>query len=97
MHIERIIEFELRKPGSPDHTCTVTPKTGYLHYKAKNLQNNFSSDLQLTKKLLQSAMYLASSFPWAKLLSKFNPNCKVLNIGVARIFDWGAQTTNHLQ
>ena len=32
-----------------------------------------------------------------KLLSKFNPKSKVLSIGVARIFDWGAQTTNHMQ
>ena len=42
-------------------------------------------------------MYFASSSLWAKLLSKFNPKCKVLNIGVARIFDLGAQTRNYMQ
>ena len=33
-------------------------------------------------------MYLASPSPWTKLLSEFHPKCKVLNIGVARVFDW---------
>ena len=33
MLIEQIIEFELRGPGSHDHTCILTPKTGYFHDK----------------------------------------------------------------
>ena len=35
MLIEQIIEFELRGPGPSEHTCIVTPKTGYFHGKTK--------------------------------------------------------------
>ena len=33
IHVEPIIEFELRVPGPPDRTCT--PVTGYFHDKTK--------------------------------------------------------------
>ena len=35
MFIEQIIQFELKGPGTPDHTCTVTPKTDYVYRKTK--------------------------------------------------------------
>ena len=39
MLIEQIIEFELKKPGPPDHTCT--PTTGYSVTKQKSLRKIF--------------------------------------------------------
>ena len=44
MLIEQTFEFDLRGPGPPDHTCTVTPKMGYFHSKTKI--SNSSSDLK---------------------------------------------------
>ena len=35
MLIEQIVEFELRRPGPPGHTCRPTPITGYFHDKTK--------------------------------------------------------------
>ena len=36
MQIEKIIEFELREPGLPSHTCI--PTIGYFYEKKKYLR-----------------------------------------------------------
>ena len=45
MFIKQIIEFELRRWGPPDHTCTVTSKTDYFYGKTQISQVNSLSDL----------------------------------------------------
>ena len=39
MHIEQILEFELRGYGPPGRTCS--PITGYFHDKTKIFKENF--------------------------------------------------------
>ena len=41
MLIEQIIEFELRGPGPPDHTGTVTPKAGIFMPKQRSQRQLF--------------------------------------------------------
>ena len=88
MLTEQIIEFELKRPGPRHHTCTVTPKTVrlcclffclffFFHAKTKIFKPTLRVIYNLPLKILLWAMYLASLSPWAKLLSKFNPKCKV--------------------
>ena len=46
MLIEQIIEFELRVPGPPGRTCTLT--AGYFHYKTKTSEKNLLGQVLLT-------------------------------------------------
>ena len=39
MLIGQIIEFQLRRPATPDWTCTLI--TGYFHDKTKSLRKTF--------------------------------------------------------
>ena len=64
MLIDKIIEFELRRPGLPRRTCTHKP--GYFHDKTKLSKANSSDYLLL--KILQEVMYLTSPI-WAKSLT----------------------------
>ena len=71
MLIEQIIELVVGGLGSPCRTCT--PKTGHFYAKQKSPKSNaYSRDYYLLLKILQEAMYFAST-TWAKFLTKFNP------------------------
>ena len=69
MLIEQIIEFELRGPGAPGHTCT--PKAGYFHDKTKISKEYLRVDYYLLLKYCRRQRTLLPS-TWAKLLTKFN-------------------------
>ena len=60
MLIEQIIEFELRGPGPPGRTCTLT--AGYFHYKTKISKKNLLGQVLFTAKMFQEAMYVTSPY-----------------------------------
>ena len=72
MLIEKIIEFELRGPGSSSRIRVS--KTSYFHdmAKQKSLKNVVECiNVLITAEILQEAICLTSPY-WAKSCTKFN-------------------------
>ena len=72
-----IIDFEFTETGASDHTCTVTPKTGYFHGKTKISKTTLRVIYNSLLKILQWAMYLAFSSFCAKLLPNLTQNARL--------------------
>ena len=70
MLIERIIELQLRGPGTPSRTCT--PITGYCHDKTKIPKENLRVDYYLLLKCWKRQCTLLSSTWTRSLTIKFN-------------------------
>ena len=66
MLVEQIIEFQLRRPGSPCRTCTRI--TGYFHDKTKISKENLRVDFYLLLKYCrrQCALLIPT---WTKSLT----------------------------
>ena len=77
MLIERIIEFELRGPGTLSRTYTSI--TGYFHDKTKICKEIVRVDYYLLLKYCRKQCTVLSPI-WANHVQSLTPECKILNV-----------------